>query len=339
MMLVLAIETSCDETAAALVEQTEARIVVRADVVHSQVERHAVFGGVVPEVASREHLDRIAPVVAEAMRGVALTELDAIAVTAGPGLIGALFVGVLYAKGLAYALGKPLIGVNHLAGHMAASSLLDAPPPRPHVALLVSGGHTALYLVSDAGVKTLGTTLDDAAGEAFDKTAKMLGIPYPGGAELSRTAQGGKRDAYALPIALPRKDSLDFSFSGLKTAVRTLLVAQPVTTPEAKRDLCAAIEGVIVEALVIKARRACERVGVKDLVLAGGVAANDFLRTRAAEELTKIGGKAHAPPKKWCTDNAAMIGAAALAQLQLSPQMPLQTGAGLDIAPKAYWPL
>jgi N6-L-threonylcarbamoyladenine synthase len=331
-MRVLAIESSCDETAAAIVESGGR---VLADIVSSQIERHIPFGGVVPEVASREHLERITAVVEQALAAaqLSLADIDAIAVTTGPGLIGALFVGTMFAKGLAYGRGLPLVAVNHLQGHLAASRLLTPPPPRPHVALLVSGGHTALYRV-DASIRTLGTTLDDAAGEAFDKTAKMLGIPYPGGAALSRAAEGGRRDAVALPIGMPQKANLDFSFSGLKTAVRVHL--QKRTAPlgeDERRDLCASIEAVIVEALVSKAVRACEREGLRDLVLAGGVAANGHLRERAAQAMALIGGRAHAPPKPWCTDNAAMIGAAALDAIAAGET------ASLSVAPRAYWPL
>lgn len=337
-MRVLAIESSCDETAAAIVESGGR---VLADIVSSQIERHIPFGGVVPEVASREHLERITAVVQEALAAAQLTleQIDAIAVTTGPGLIGALFVGTMFAKGLAFARGLPLIAVNHLRGHLAASRLLSPPPPYPHVALLVSGGHTALYRVDETQIRTLGTTLDDAAGEAFDKTAKMLGIAYPGGAALSREAEGGNRAAVSLPVGLPQKVSLDFSFSGLKTAVRVhlqkrtqALFGAPLSADE-RRDLCASIEGVIVEALVSKAVRACEREGLKDLVLAGGVAANGHLRERAQRAMLAIGGRAHAPAKAWCTDNAAMIGAAALVQLEAGEV------AALNVAPRAYWPL
>jgi len=336
-MRVLAIESSCDETAAAIVSGGAGQSArVLADIVSSQIERHIPFGGVVPEVASREHLERITQVVDETLAAAELTlaDLDAIAVTTGPGLIGALFVGTMFAKGLAFARGLPLVSVNHLRGHLAASRLLDPPPPHPHVALLVSGGHTALYRVHGAQIRTLGTTLDDAAGEAFDKTAKMLGIPYPGGAALSRAAQGGRRDAVALPVGLPQKVNLDFSFSGLKTAVRVHL--QKRTMPleeEERRDLCASIEGTIVDALVSKAVRACEREGLRDLVLAGGVAANGHLRERAQAAMAAIGGRAHAPAKAWCTDNAAMIGAAALDAIAAGEI------ATLAVAPRAYWPL
>ena len=334
MPRVLAIESSCDETAAAVVVRDGSRITILSDVVSSQIERHIPFGGVVPEVASREHLERIEAVVAQALAAAncGVADLDAIAVTAGPGLIGALFVGTMFAKGLAYARQIPLLAVNHLAGHLAASLLLDPAAPRPHIALLVSGGHTALYRV-DENVSTLGTTLDDAAGEAFDKTAKMLGIAYPGGAQLSHCARGGDRTAVTLPLALRQRDNLNFSFSGLKTAVRTHLQAHPITSDGDKRNLCASIEGAIVEALVVKAVRACEREQIFDLVLGGGVAANGHLRERALEEIEKLGGRLHAPPPRWCTDNAAMIGAAGLLAFERGEN------SGLAVAPRAYWPL
>lgn len=339
---VLAIESSCDETAAAVVRKDGDRLVVESDVVHTQIARHAVFGGVVPEVASREHVASISPVVHEALRRAKLefSDIDALAVTHGPGLIGSLFVGVLFAKGLAAALNKPLLGVNHLEGHLAACDLLDEPPARPHVALLVSGGHTALYVVGEQGhQQTLGQTIDDAAGEAFDKTAKMLGIAYPGGAELSRRARGGNADRFTLPVGLAQRDNLDFSFSGLKTAVSTLL--QKTARDEATdADFCASIERVIVRALVTKAVAACERAGLDRLVLAGGVAANDLLRTECDVQMRKRGGRVFAPPKKWCTDNAAMIAAAALRVQRLAlADADASEFASLQLPAKAYLPL
>lgn len=328
----LAIESSCDETAAAVLQQSDGRIVVLSDVVHSQVARHAVFGGVVPEVASREHVASISRIVDEALSasGLTLSALDGVAVTHGPGLIGSLFVGLQFAKGICVALDKPLFAVSHLEGHLAACDLLATPPPRPHIALLVSGGHTALYRVGEQGhERTLGQTIDDAAGEAFDKTAKMLGIAYPGGAELSARARRGNRERFSLPVALPQKDNLNFSFSGLKTAVSTLL-GKVQRDEQTDADICAAIEHAICKALVQKAVAACEREGLQDLVLAGGVAANDTLRSSAEAAMNARGGRLHAPPKKWCTDNAAMIGAAALRQPVV---------ATLDVPAKAYLPL
>src|SRR6516162_8760456 len=296
-MLVLGVETSCDETAAAVVEDG---CRVRADVVASQILVHAEYGGVVPEVASRQHVATIAPVLRRAVAdaGVGFDGLDGIAVTCGPGLVGALLVGVETAKALAYALGKPLVGVNHLAGHLAAVFLEDpkpfataGPPPFPHLALLVSGGHTALIRVDGPGrTRLCGSTRDDAAGEAFDKVGKMLGLGYPGGVVVDKLAAMGNPRAHALPRALPGRDDLDFSFSGLKTAVSTLLGGRPapdggaVGAPEgaALHDLCASFQQAVVDVLVRKSRRALEREGLGDLIVCGGVAANRGLRAGLA---------------------------------------------------------
>jgi N6-L-threonylcarbamoyladenine synthase len=331
-MRLLAIESSCDETAVAIVDENTKLL---ADEVSTQIERHAPFGGVVPEIASREHMATLALLTERALQtaGCTYAELDAIAVTLGPGLIGSLFVGVMFAKGLALARKLPLVTVNHLEGHLSAVDLLETKVAFPHVALLVSGGHTALYRVEGPfSVKTLGVTLDDAAGEAFDKTAKMLGLGYPGGAKLSRTAEGGNTEFWPLPLAL--RDRLDFSFSGLKTAVNTHLqkLGQP-PSENILRDVCASIENAIVSALVAKAKAACEREGIKTLVLGGGVAANGPLRDRCEKMMTALGGKSFAPPKAWCTDNAAMIAAAGMRRFLAG-----RVG-GLDCAPKAYWPL
>jgi len=298
-MRLLAIESSCDETAAAIIDGNRK---ILADIVSTQFEQHAPFGGVVPEVASREHMATVATAVTRALETASCTyaDLDAVAVTVGPGLIGSLFVGVMFAKGLSLARKLPLVAVNHLEGHLAAVDLLGEPVPYPHVALLVSGGHTALYRVDGPfNVRTLGVTLDDAAGEAFDKTAKMLGLGYPGGAKLSRTAVGGNPAFLPLPIAM--KDKLDFSFSGLKTAVHTQLQKLGQPLHEAMlRDVCASIENAIVGALVSKARAACEREGIDALVLGGGVAANGPLRDRCAEAMERIGGRCYAHPCDAC---------------------------------------
>jgi len=285
-VLVLGVETSCDETAAAIVEDGRR---VRADTVASQILVHAPYGGVVPEVASRQHVATIVPVIrrAAADAGVALRDLDGIAVTCGPGLVGALLVGVETAKALGYALGKPVVGVNHLAGHLAAVFLEDPslpePPPYPHLALLVSGGHTALIRVDGPGAtRLLGNTRDDAAGEAFDKVGKMLGLGYPGGVVIDRLAATGNPRAVALPRALPGRDDIDFSFSGLKTAVSTLLGGRAAPEGEALADLCASFQAAVVDVLVRKSRRALVREGLGHLVVCGGVAANRGLRAGLA---------------------------------------------------------
>ena len=309
-MLVLGIETSCDETAAAIVEDGRW---VRADVVASQILVHAPYGGVVPEVASRQHVATIVPVIQRTVAdaGIALGDLDAVAVTCGPGLVGALLVGVETAKSLAFALGKPLIGVNHLAGHLAAVFLgEEAPPPFPHLALLVSGGHTALIRVDEPGkTSLLGATRDDAAGEAFDKVGKLLGLGYPGGVAIDKLAATGDPRAVELPRALPARDDLDFSFSGLKTAVATRLAKTGVPEGAALADFCASFQAAVVDVLVRKSRRALVREGLGALIVCGGVAANRGLRAALAEAAREDGFGLFIPPPKRCTDNAAMIAA------------------------------
>jgi N6-L-threonylcarbamoyladenine synthase len=318
-LLVLGVETSCDETAAAVVEDGRR---VRSDVVASQILTHAEYGGVVPEVASRQHVATVVPVIRRAVAdaGIGFGDLDAIAVTCGPGLVGALLVGVETAKALAFGLGKPLVGVNHLAGHLAAAALEDpslpGPPPFPHLALLVSGGHTALIRVDAPGAtRLLGATRDDAAGEAFDKVGKLLGLGYPGGVKIDKLAATGDPRTVALPRALAGRDDLDFSFSGLKTAVSTLLAGRaqrgigPIEAQELN-DFCASFQTAVVDVLVRKSRRALVREGLNALVVCGGVAANRGLRTALAEAAREDGFALYIPPPKRCTDNASMIAAA-----------------------------
>ncbi|MEO5767429.1 MAG: tRNA (adenosine(37)-N6)-threonylcarbamoyltransferase complex transferase subunit TsaD [Polyangia bacterium] len=314
-MLVLGIETSCDETAAAIVEDGR---MVRSDVVASQILVHAEFGGVVPEVASRQHVATIVPVIRRALQEAKASwgDLDGVAVTCGPGLVGALLVGVETAKALGYALNRPVIGVNHLAGHLAAVFLEDpavpAPPPYPHLALLVSGGHTALIRVEGSGSnRLLGSTRDDAAGEAFDKVGKMLGLGYPGGVQIDRLSTTGNRDAFPLPRALPGRDDIDFSFSGLKTAAATLLARRgsPLVGKDLA-DMAASVQAAIVDVLVRKSRRALAREGLRHLVVCGGVAANRGLRQGMAAAAAEDHFTLYIPPAKRCTDNASMIAAA-----------------------------
>jgi len=294
---------------------------------------HAPYGGVVPEVASRQHVATIIPVIrrAAADAGVALADLDGIAVTCGPGLVGALLVGVETAKALGYALGKPVVGVNHLAGHLAAVFLEDPslpePPPYPHLALLVSGGHTALIRVDGPGAtRLLGNTRDDAAGEAFDKVGKMLGLGYPGGVAIDRLAATGNPRAVALPRALPGRDDIDFSFSGLKTAVSTLLGGRAAPEGEALADLCASFQAAVVDVLVRKSRRALVREGLGHLQVCGGVAANRGLRAGLAAAAGEDGFRLYIPPPKRCTDNAAMIAAAGSQLLARGVRAPLDLG-------------
>jgi tRNA N6-adenosine threonylcarbamoyltransferase len=311
-MLILGIESSCDETGAAVVDEAGN---VRSDVVQSQVELHARYGGVVPELASRDHLKNVGPVVREALAraGVSLADVDAIAVTNRPGLTGALLVGVQAAKGLAWAAGKPLVGVDHLVGHLFAVFLrrsaeeARAVPGFPFVALLASGGHTALYEVGGAeagAIVELGATRDDAAGEAFDKVAKLLGLGYPGGPVVDRLAAQGDRSRHPFEPPMLRAPSFDFSFSGIKTNVANLVAREPNAVTA---DVCASFQHAVVTVLVDKLVRAAERQGVRDVVLGGGVAANRELRARLMEEAQKRGLRAFVPPFASCTDNAAMI--------------------------------
>jgi N6-L-threonylcarbamoyladenine synthase len=335
-MIVLGVETSCDETAAAVVEDGRR---VRANVVASQIATHAQYGGVVPEVASRQHVATIVPVIERAVAdaGLQLREVDAIAVTAGPGLVGALLVGVETAKALAFALGKPLVAVNHLAGHLAAAFLESGeatPPPYPHLALLVSGGHTALIRIDAPGAtRLLGATRDDAAGEAFDKVGKMLGLGYPGGVVIDRLAATGDPRAVTLPRALPGRDDLDFSFSGLKTAVATLLARRALPAGQDMNDFCASFQAAVVDVLVRKSRRALAREDLKALVVCGGVAANRGLRAALATAAADDGFALHIPPPKYCTDNAAMIAAAGTQLLARGAR------AGLDLSVDPGLPL
>jgi N6-L-threonylcarbamoyladenine synthase len=331
-VIVLGIESSCDETAAALVRDDG---LVLADVVSSQVALHAPYGGVVPELASRAHLQNVIPVVEQALRQAAagqhgaraadqLAMVDAVAVTVGPGLIGALLVGVQVAKAIALARSLPLVGVNHLVGHLLSGQLFQQASQAtagrlqpPFIALVASGGHTALYEVRDASdIEQLGQTRDDAAGEAFDKVAKLLGLGYPGGPRIDRLAAQGNPDRIVLPRPLRRRGNLEFSFSGLKTAVveHVRKHGRP-EQPEALADLCASFQRVVVEALVDKCLAACEARAIDQLVITGGVAANAGLRALASSRCAERGIALHVPPPRACTDNAAMIAYAGACRL------------------------
>lgn len=310
-MLVLGIETSCDETAAALVD---AGVTVRANVIGSQVDRHRPFGGVVPEIAARAHVDLLLPTLDRALveAGATYHDLDAIAVTLGPGLIGSLLVGVAAAKALALAHGLPLIGVNHLEGHVCAAQLEFGLLEPPLVALIVSGGHTSLVLGDEHGqLTTLGATLDDAAGEAFDKIARFIGLPYPGGPEIDRLAQTGDAGAIAFPRALLHDGTYDFSLSGLKTAViRELRRRQARGEDIPLADVAASFQEALVEVAVRKTVAAAHQHGVEQVLLAGGVAANSRLRELMAQACAKEDLRLLAPSPALCTDNGAMIAAA-----------------------------
>ncbi|PID39699.1 MAG: tRNA (adenosine(37)-N6)-threonylcarbamoyltransferase complex transferase subunit TsaD [Proteobacteria bacterium] len=341
-MRVLGIETSCDETAAAVVRGDE----ICSNIVSSQVALHRPYGGVVPELASRHHLQNIVPVVQRALddAGVTLPELDGIAVTRGPGLVGALLVGVQLAKSLAYVHGLPLIGVNHLEGHLAAPRLAKggATIPDRHLALLVSGGHTALVLVERFGVyRLLGATRDDAAGEAFDKVAKLLDLGYPGGPVIERLAEGGDPAAIAFPRALPRRDELDFSFSGLKTAVANYVRTHGAPSSavlsgvpsSALANLCASFQQAVADVLVNKTLRAAQQRRVKAVVAGGGVLANRTLRSALFEACEARQLALFIPPLSLCTDNAAMIAAAGARRLMAGER------SGTDLNAQARLPL
>ncbi len=308
--LVLGIETSCDETGVGLVRGHELLV----DQVASSVEEHARFGGVVPEVASRAHLEAMVPTVRRALdrAGVTMDQVDAIAVTAGPGLAGALLVGVAAAKAYAFALGKPLYGVNHLAAHVAVDQLEHGPLPSPCIAMLVSGGHSSLLEVPDVtGVVTqLGQTIDDAAGEAFDKVARVLGLPFPGGPYIDRAAREGDPTAMDFPRATVRDQPYSFSFSGLKTAVaRWIESRERAGEPVPVNDVAAAFQEAVVDVLTRRAVLACKDRGIDHLVIGGGVAANSRLRAVAEERCAKAGIVLRVPRPGLCTDNGAMVAA------------------------------
>jgi N6-L-threonylcarbamoyladenine synthase len=308
--LVLGIETSCDETGAGLVRGHE----LLADAVASSVEEHARFGGVVPEVASRAHLEAMVPAVDRALAtaGEKLSAVDAIAVTAGPGLAGALLVGVAAAKAYATALDKPLYGVNHLAAHIAVDQLEHGPLPAPAIALLVSGGHSSLLLVRDvtATVQPLGATIDDAAGEAYDKVARLLGLPFPGGPPIDAAARQGDGAAIAFPRAKYRDATLDFSFAGLKTAVARWVEARQAAGQHVPvNDVAASFQESVADVLTAKAVKACREHGVEHLIVGGGVAANSRLRALAAQRCETAGIQLRVPRPGLCTDNGAMVAA------------------------------
>ncbi len=307
--LILGIESSCDETAAAVVAGGRK---VLSNIIASQVDLHKKYGGVVPEIASRKHLESVLPTIREALAqaGTTLEEIDAIAVTHGPGLVGALLVGLSAAKAIAFALDKPLIGVNHLQGHIYANFLTEEPPEYPLICLIVSGGHTDLiYMTGHGEMELLGRTRDDAAGEAFDKVARSVGLGYPGGPQVEKLAASGNPEAVPLPRA-HTDTPYDFSFSGLKTAVLQYVQKRGTLTDEQRADLAASFQRAVTGALAEKTLRAVREKGVRQVILAGGVAANGALRRAMRETLEPHGIRLGYPPPVLCTDNAAMIAAA-----------------------------
>lgn len=322
--LVLGIESSCDETAASVV--LDGRTIL-SSIIASQIKDHAPYGGVVPELASRRHLQNLMPTVKSALAeaGVTLQDISGLAVTQGPGLLGALLTGFSWAKAAAWALDKPMVGVSHLEGHLCALNLSDVPPPYPHLALLVSGGHTNIYMVTGPlQIEELGRTVDDAAGEAFDKAAKMLGLGYPGGIEVDRLARQGNRKAHKFPRPRLRNSPLDFSFSGLKTALWHFCeTTQNYSLP----DVCASFQEAIVDSLTKRMLLAVRQTGVKHLTMAGGVACNSRLREAFMEmgQANKLDITLPAP--SLCTDNAAMIAAAGAIALRAGKRLKLEADA------------
>ena len=339
VLTVLGIETSCDETAAAVIRLSGDKTEVLSSVIDSQIARHAPFGGVVPEIAARAHVDSIDGVIAAAMTeaGLRYSELDGIAATAGPGLVGGVMVGLSAGKAMALGLNLPLIAVNHLEGH-AVSARLEADAPYPFLLLLTSGGHCQLLEVAGVGqCLRLGTTIDDAAGEAFDKIAKTLGLTYPGGPALERLAVGGDPSRYPLPRALLGREGCDFSFSGLKTAAARIAIT--LSDEAQRRDLAAGVQAAIARQLAERTERAMAQYGQglepgdKRFVVAGGVAANSIVRTALQAACAKHGFSFAAPPLRYCTDNAAMIALAGAERLRLG------LIDGLEVAARPRWPL
>ncbi len=336
-MIVLGIESSCDETAAAVIDSREG---ILSSVVRSQIRDHAPFGGVIPELAARKHIEAVVPVTREALHRarLPLETIDGIAATFAPGLVGALLVGLSFAKGLAWSRQLPFVGVHHLEGHLLASFLSPAPfrPTFPFLGLVVSGGHTSLYKVMDYGqYELLGKTVDDAAGEALDKAGKRLGLPYPGGVAIDRlTQEGGNRKAFPFPIGFPQRDNLNFSFSGLKTALLHTIQKLGFEGDNAsmiplslKRDLAASFQEAVVQALVRKALFALDQTGLNELVVTGGVAANRRLRETLEAISRKTGLRVLIPDPSLCTDNAAMIAYAGLIRLGKGQQDPFSLNA------------
>jgi N6-L-threonylcarbamoyladenine synthase len=334
-MRILALESSCDESAVAVYDDAAGLL---SHEIYSQIDLHRIYGGVVPELASRDHVRRLLPLVRTALADAKTTsdEVDGVAYTAGPGLIGALLTGAALGRSLAYAWNVPAIAVHHLEGHLLAPLLEPVPPPFPHLALLVSGGHTMLIDVATYGEYTvLGETRDDAAGEAFDKSAKLLGLPYPGGPELAKLAASGNAKRFDFPRPMLDRAGLEFSFSGLKTAVALTVKAEQGggMTGSTRADIAAGVQEAIVDTLVTKTLRALDETGYDALVVAGGVGANRLLRERLAQAIERQGAKVFYPRIEFCTDNAAMIAVAGMARLKAGKHE------SRAIRARAHWPL
>ena len=326
-MRILGIETSCDETGVAIYDEEKGLI---ANQLHTQIALHADYGGVVPELASRDHIRKLAPLLQAALQEANLTakDIDGVAHTCGPGLVGALLVGSTVARSLAYAWNVPAIGIHHMEGHLLAPMLEENPPHFPFMALLVSGGHTQLVRVDGVGrYELLGESIDDAAGEAFDKTAKLLGLDYPGGAALARLALNGTPNRFVFPRPMTDRPGLDFSFSGLKTfAANTLhqvMQEEGELAEQSKADIAYAFQEAVVDTLAIKCKRALKQTGLKRLVIAGGVSANKQLRQTLAELMQQLGGEVFYPQPQFCTDNGAMIAYAGFLRLKQGQQQDL----------------
>jgi N6-L-threonylcarbamoyladenine synthase len=331
-MRVLGIETSCDETGIAIYDSEQGLL---GDALHSQVALHAEYGGVVPELASRDHVQKTLPLIRRVLdeTGLQARDIDGVAYTAGPGLVGALMVGAGIARSLAYAWDVPAVAVHHMEGHLLAPMLEHNPPEFPFVALLVSGGHTQLVQVDGIGrYLLLGESLDDAAGEAFDKTAKLLGLGYPGGPALARMAERGDPDRFRFPRPMTDRPGLDFSFSGLKTFALNTMQAEQLDE-QTKADIALAFEIAVVETLAIKCKRALRQTGLNRLIIAGGVSANQRLRARLAEVCDKEQAKVFYPRLQFCTDNGAMIAFAGCQRLLAGEQQ------ALDFSTRARWPM
>jgi len=331
-MRVLGIETSCDETGIAIYDDVAGLL---ANQLYSQVKLHADYGGVVPELASRDHVRKTVPLIQAALKeaGLQAQDIDAVAYTAGPGLVGALLVGATIGRSLAFAWDVPAIAVHHMEGHLLAPMLEDNPPDFPFVALLVSGGHTQLISVTGIGEYTLlGESIDDAAGEAFDKTAKLLGLDYPGGPMLSKMAQQGVEKRFVFPRPMTDRPGLDFSFSGLKTFAANT-IRDNDNSEQTRADIARAFEDAVVDTLAIKCRRALDETGFKRLVIAGGVSANRTLRSKLAEMMQKRGGEVFYARPEFCTDNGAMIAYAGMVRLKGG------TLAELNVTVRPRWPL